>query len=379
MDKWLFYESGSVAAEGVDDDHDGEVDDIYYKVDEEQFERAKRENIFAAYIRILDENLESRFISKIEPKAARLVRTIRDYKTFITYFPQSEFVSSIVQQVAENTSTFEEANLFVDLFDEAKYADIIMRNVIPNAHRSELPGLIRTFPNSVEVLNVKREYIDRSQNITEAFNAAQKYPEFKDEAEQIAASFAESIEDYQTYLSAFPEGKNSEIFRTRLVKLRQQRKLKENSLAILLNTPIKFLDICQGFGYQCMDISKFEKIGENIIIKYSMGMWEFEVDLKPNQKFDEARDYSANYSTRISSGLFGSKTEIPESIEFILEDYPHVINSNDSYLDIKCAYLDGMDIIIEFPRNDDALLRMLKGNLKSDALNALTKAIASFY
>jgi len=68
-------------------------------------------------------------------------------------------------------------------------------------------------------------------------------------------------------------------------------------------------------------------------------------------------------------------------LEFQLEDKPHVVESDSSYSFIKLAEMrvagNRTDIVIQYPKNSDALILLLKSRIQRDAIEALESVMKS--
>jgi len=162
------------------------------------------------------------------------------------------------------------------------------------------------------------------------------------------------------------------------LKIKQER--KKIMLDILLHTPTEYLKECQhassglstlitgtSGSYQCAEVLDVKMQGDTLIYVDHF-VYRNDYYLKPVKDTENSNVDFYTY-------------EQGHRLEFQLEDKPHVVESDSSYSFIKLAEMrvagNRTDIVIQYPKNSDALILLLKSRIQRDAIEALESVMKS--
>lgn len=96
---------------------------------------------------------------------------------------------------------------FKGAFPNSIYCNNVARNAMKNLGRSDLPNILKEFPNADCAAELKQSYINRAENTSQAINAGYLYSEYASQAEQKAADLVSSMQDAIDFGRAYAKSK----------------------------------------------------------------------------------------------------------------------------------------------------------------------------
>lgn len=130
---------------------------------------------------------------------------------YILLSHNSDISYKIIHKSAESNYTvnnLQDVHDFKNAFPESNYSNEIVTKSIIVLNREELLKLMKIYPDYPKIINIKKEYIYRSENITSLFEAFDKFPETNIDIEEYAIVYLSSLNAIEIYIKRFPNGKN---------------------------------------------------------------------------------------------------------------------------------------------------------------------------
>ncbi|MCX6153093.1 MAG: hypothetical protein NT007_02910 [Candidatus Kapabacteria bacterium] len=125
----------------------------------------------------------------------------------------------LIPKIKENNYIIENYNdafFYNKLFPSSQYTTNVLTNSINTIPREDIPDIIELYNNSINTEFLQYRYLNLGKTFVEYKTAYKKYPKIKIEAEKKCAIAAYSIDDFNEYLSSFPDGASySDILKKR--------------------------------------------------------------------------------------------------------------------------------------------------------------------
>lgn len=117
-----------------------------------------------------------------------------------------------IHKSAEANFTVEklsDAQDFAQAFKNSTYTNTLIDQTLSNRNllRSDFSDMAQIFAKANNAIKLEKEYINRSSNITELFEAVAKYPNTGLPIEQMASELVINYRDFELFFSKFPNSK----------------------------------------------------------------------------------------------------------------------------------------------------------------------------
>lgn len=141
--------------------------------------------------------------AEAEKKATELLASMGDVESFMQAFSDSKYADFVEDKAISFVASMVDALVFRRFFPAPKLMSKLIRQVLKAFTRSLLKDFVNAYQDASEIDLVKKEYINRSENVSNFLYATDLYPNLVGDVEEKSAKMTKTLPDATTFKARF--------------------------------------------------------------------------------------------------------------------------------------------------------------------------------
>ena len=318
----------------------------------------------------------------IEPIASTLVTDLKEAEDYVLEYPMGSKISNVETKAISYLKTLDDIKTFKSIFPRSTHFSEVFKNALTYLNRSDIPGLIITFPNLPEVKDAKKVFLNKSNTVAESIEAKVKYPELYNDAEQKSLTLISNYKDALQFKNAFPTTSNGD--KAQLVAV-DNCSLNETALLINMFPYTSAIPLLKNkYINKCENIDDCIKAKNLYPDKYSTIEYKAATYVDDYQKMKLFKSEFPNASEDIKSQIFATciqKDKI-SNFPYMVKLYPYNKHADEAkriYIENCKSLSDYKEALNYFPDMQNEIYGKVQDIIKNTTSISECKNIANMF